>query len=123
MGPILLRQRRVVARLLLLRRHGHGSYNEHHRVHTRLGTGSMAAGFLGALTVLGGGVVIVPLLVLLFGVAIHYAIGASLVSVIATFLGAAGRWAVCGHYRNGAGAARLQHARWIVTGLDTGRAT
>lgn len=51
--------------------------------------GSMIAGFLGALTGLGGGVVIVPLLVLLFGVDIRYAIGASLISVIATSSGAA----------------------------------
>jgi uncharacterized membrane protein YfcA len=50
--------------------------------------GALAAGFLGALTGLGGGVVIVPLLVFL-GVDIHYAIGASLVSVIATSSGAA----------------------------------
>jgi uncharacterized membrane protein YfcA len=54
-----------------------------------LGLGSVVAGFLGALTGLGGGVVIVPLLVLAFGVDIHYAIGASLVSVIATSSGAA----------------------------------
>jgi uncharacterized membrane protein YfcA len=51
--------------------------------------GSLAAGFVGALTGLGGGVVIVPLLVLAFGVNIRYAIGASLVSVIATSSGAA----------------------------------
>jgi uncharacterized membrane protein YfcA len=51
--------------------------------------GSLAAGFLGALTGLGGGVVIVPLLVLIFGVDLRYAIGASLVSVIATSSGAA----------------------------------
>jgi uncharacterized membrane protein YfcA len=54
-----------------------------------VGLGSLAAGFLGALTGLGGGVVIVPLLVLVFGVDLHYAIGASLVSVIATSSGAA----------------------------------
>jgi uncharacterized protein len=54
-----------------------------------LGAGSLLAGFLGALTGLGGGVVIVPLLVLAFGVDMHYAIGASLVSVIATSSGAA----------------------------------
>lgn len=54
-----------------------------------LGLGSVVAGFLGALTGLGGGVVIIPLLVLVFGVDIHYAIGASLVSVIATSSGAA----------------------------------
>jgi uncharacterized protein len=51
--------------------------------------GSVVAGFLGALTGLGGGVVIVPLLTLVFGVDIRYAIGASLVSVIATSSGAA----------------------------------
>jgi uncharacterized membrane protein YfcA len=44
---------------------------------------------LGSLTGLGGGVVIVPLLALLFHVDIRYAIGASLVSVIATSSGAA----------------------------------
>jgi len=51
--------------------------------------GSMIAGFLGALTGLGGGVVLVPMLTLLLGVDIRYAIGASLVSVIATSSGAA----------------------------------
>jgi uncharacterized protein len=51
--------------------------------------GSLLAGFLGALTGLGGGVVVVPMLSLLLGVDIRYAIGASLVSVIATSSGAA----------------------------------
>ena len=51
--------------------------------------GSFAAGLLGALTGLGGGVVIVPLLALFFHVDIRYAIGASLISVIATSSGAA----------------------------------
>jgi hypothetical protein len=51
--------------------------------------GSLIAGFLGSLTGLGGGVVIVPLLTLAFGVDIRYAIGASLISVIATSSGAA----------------------------------
>jgi uncharacterized protein len=50
---------------------------------------SMAAGLLGALTGLGGGVVIVPVLALLFKINIRYAVGASLVSVIATSSGAA----------------------------------
>jgi uncharacterized protein len=50
---------------------------------------STMAGLLGALTGLGGGVVITPALVLLFGVDLRYAIGASLVSVIATSSGAA----------------------------------
>ncbi len=51
--------------------------------------GSVLAGTLGSLTGLGGGVVIVPLLTVALGVDIHYAIGASLVSVIATSSGAA----------------------------------
>jgi uncharacterized protein len=51
--------------------------------------GSLVAGFLGSLTGLGGGVVIVPLLSIGFGVDLRYAIGASLVSVIATSSGAA----------------------------------
>jgi uncharacterized membrane protein YfcA len=50
---------------------------------------SWIAGFIGALTGLGGGVVLVPLLTLFFRVDIRYAIGASLVSVIATSSGAA----------------------------------
>jgi uncharacterized membrane protein YfcA len=52
-------------------------------------SGAVLAGFLGSLTGLGGGVVIVPLLALVFGVDLHYAIGASLVSVIGTSSGAA----------------------------------
>src|ERR1700730_3451308 len=51
--------------------------------------GSAIAGLLGSLTGLGGGVVLVPLLTLFFKVDIRYAIGASLVSVIATSSGAA----------------------------------
>ena len=51
--------------------------------------GALIAGFLGALTGLGGGVVLVPLLTLFFKVDIRYAVGASLVSVIATSSGAA----------------------------------
>jgi uncharacterized membrane protein YfcA len=54
-----------------------------------VGSGALVAGFLGALTGLGGGVVIVPLLTLVFKVDIRYAVGASLVSVIATSSGAA----------------------------------
>lgn len=50
---------------------------------------AFAAGLLGSLTGLGGGIVIVPLLVLVFKVNIHYASGASLISVIATSSGAA----------------------------------
>lgn len=51
--------------------------------------GAYFAGLLGSLTGLGGGVVIIPLLTILLGVDIHYAIGASLISVIATSSGSA----------------------------------
>jgi len=51
--------------------------------------GSFAAGLLGSLTGLGGGLIIVPMLTLLFKVDLRYAIGASLVSIIATSSGAA----------------------------------
>src|SRR6516162_6740809 len=54
-----------------------------------IGMGSTLAGFLGALTGLGGGIVITPLLTLAFGVDLRYAVGATLVSVIATSSGAA----------------------------------
>ena len=53
------------------------------------GAGALVAGLIGALTGMGGGVVIVPLLVLLMGVDVHYAMGAALISVIATSSGAA----------------------------------
>lgn len=51
--------------------------------------GAYLAGLLGSLTGLGGGVVIIPLLTLFFGVDIRYAIGAALVASIATSSGSA----------------------------------
>lgn len=48
---------------------------------------SFIAGLVGALTGLGGGIVVIPVLVLLFHIDIHYAMGASLISVIATSSG------------------------------------
>jgi uncharacterized protein len=50
---------------------------------------SVFAGFLGSLLGLGGGVVVVPVLTLIFGIDIRYAIAASLISIIATSSGAA----------------------------------
>lgn len=50
---------------------------------------SVAAGVLGSLLGLGGGIIVVPALTLLMGIDIRYAIGASVVSVIATSSGAA----------------------------------
>ena len=51
--------------------------------------GSIFAGVFGSIVGLGGGVVIIPLLTLGFGVDIHFAIGASIVAIIATSSGAA----------------------------------
>ncbi|HMI03827.1 MAG TPA: sulfite exporter TauE/SafE family protein [Pedobacter sp.] len=51
--------------------------------------GALLAGLIGSLTGLGGGVIIIPLLTLVLGVDIHYAIGASIISVIATSSGSA----------------------------------
>ncbi|MCL5052192.1 MAG: TSUP family transporter, partial [Gammaproteobacteria bacterium] len=50
---------------------------------------SILAGVLGSLVGLGGGVIVVPVLTLLFHVDIRLAIGASIISVIATSSGAA----------------------------------
>lgn len=51
--------------------------------------GAYMAGFIGSLSGLGGGIVIIPLLTIVLNVDIHYAIGAALVSVIATSSGSA----------------------------------
>jgi uncharacterized membrane protein YfcA/uncharacterized membrane protein len=51
--------------------------------------GSLLAGVVGALVGLGGGIMIVPMLTILFGFPISFAIGASIISVIATSSGAA----------------------------------
>ena len=50
---------------------------------------SIVAGLIGSLVGIGGGILIVPVLTLLYGVPLEYAIGASIVSVIATSSGAA----------------------------------
>jgi uncharacterized protein len=50
---------------------------------------AIGAGLLGALIGVGGGIVLVPILVLVFGVEIHLAIAASLVAIIANSCGAA----------------------------------
>ncbi|HKV75458.1 MAG TPA: sulfite exporter TauE/SafE family protein [Gemmatimonadales bacterium] len=54
-----------------------------------IAAGAFAAGLLGALTGLGGGIIVGPMLTLAFGIDLHYAVGASLISVIATSSGAA----------------------------------
>ncbi len=65
----------------------HGEYSWVYPVLIFLG--SIIAGLLGSLVGLGGGVLIVPLLTLVFGFPIYFAIGASIISVIATSSGAA----------------------------------
>ena len=50
---------------------------------------SIAAGLVGALAGVGGGIIVVPALTILFGVDVRLAIGASIISVIATSSGAA----------------------------------
>lgn len=57
------------------------------------------AGILGVLTGLGGGILIVPVLAILFKIDLRVAMGASLVSVIATSSGAAMSF-IRGHYTN-----------------------
>ena len=62
-----------------------------------VGAGSLLAGLLGSLTGLGGGVVIVPLLTLGLGIDLRYAVGTSLVAVIATSSGAAAAYVTEGY--------------------------
>src|SRR5262252_10002599 len=50
---------------------------------------SVAAGGVGAILGLGGGILLIPILTLFYGVDLHYAMGASIISVIATSSGAA----------------------------------
>lgn len=51
--------------------------------------GAFLAGFIGSLSGLGGGIIIIPLLSVFLGVDMHYAIGTALVAVIATSSGSA----------------------------------
>lgn len=50
---------------------------------------SVFAGIVGSVLGLGGGIIVTPALTLLFGVDINHAIGASIISVIATSSGSA----------------------------------
>lgn len=50
---------------------------------------SVFAGVVGSLLGLGGGIIVTPALTLIFGIDIQYAIGASIISVIATSSGSA----------------------------------
>ncbi len=74
---------------------------------------SIGAGMFGALLGLGGGVILVPLLTLWLGIDIHYAIGASIVAVIATSSGAA-----VTYLRDGI--ANIRIAMFLEIGTTTG---
>lgn len=74
---------------------------------------SIVAGLVGALVGIGGGILVVPALTLLFGVPIQYAIGASIVSVIATSSGSASAY-VRDHITN------LRIGMFLETGSATG---
>ncbi len=76
----------------------------------------LVAGFFGSLVGLGGGIIVVPALTLLFGIDIRYAVGASIVSVIATSSGAAAAY-VREHMTN------LRAAMLLETGTTTGAIT
>ena len=77
---------------------------------------SVGAGVLGSLLGLGGGIIVVPVLTLLLHVDIRYAIGASIVSVIATSSGAAAAY-VREHMTN------LRVAMLLELGTTTGALT
>ncbi len=53
---------------------------------------AIGAGLLGALVGIGGGIIVVPALTLVFNIPVHYAISASLISVIATSIAGANRY-------------------------------
>jgi len=78
--------------------------------------GAIAAGMLGSLVGLGGGILIVPLLTLAFGLPIYFAIGASIISVIATSSGAAAAY-VRDHLTN------LRVGMFLELGTTTGAIT
>jgi uncharacterized membrane protein YfcA len=77
---------------------------------------SIFAGTLGAILGLGGGIVIIPTLTLFYGVDIRYAIGASIVSIIATSSGAAASY-VRDHMTN------VKLAIFLEVGTTIGAAT
>jgi uncharacterized protein len=77
---------------------------------------SLLAGLAGSLLGLGGGIIVVPALTLLFGIDIRLAVGASIVSVIATSSGAAAAY-VREHMTN------LRVAMFLEIGTTTGAIT
>ncbi len=54
----------------------------------------LTAGFIGSLIGIGGGIIIVPMLTLLLGIPIHYAIGTSIIAVLATSISGSRRYII-----------------------------
>ena len=77
---------------------------------------SIAAGVLGSLLGLGGGIIVIPALTLLLGIDIRFAIGASIITIIATSSGAAAAY-VRERMTN------LRVAMWLELGTTTGAIT
>ena len=77
---------------------------------------SLAAGGAGAVLGLGGGILLVPILNIFFGVGMHYAMGASIVSVIATSCGAAAAYL-------GSGLVNLRLGLFLATATTAGAIT
>ena len=77
---------------------------------------SIVAGGMGAVLGLGGGILLVPVLTMFFGVQLHYAMGASIVSVIATSSGAAAAYL-------GSGLVNLRLGLFLVTATASGAIT
>jgi len=77
---------------------------------------SLVAGVIGAILGLGGGMLLVPVLTMFFGVNIHYAMGASIVSVIATSSGAAAAYL-------GSRLVNLRIGLFLVVATTTGAVT
>lgn len=77
---------------------------------------SITAGVMGSMLGLGGGIIIVPVLTLLFGVGIRTAVAASTVSVIATSTGAAVAY-LHDHLTN------TRVAMWLEMGTSAGAMT
>ena len=73
----------------------------------------IVAGLFGSLVGLGGGIIVVPVLALVYGIDIRYAIGASIISVIATSSGAA-----VAYVRQGM--SNLRMAMFLELGTTTG---
>ena len=77
---------------------------------------AVGAGGVGAILGLGGGILLVPILTIFYGVNMHYAMGASIISVIATSSGAAAAYL-------GTGLSNIRVGLFLVLATTTGALT